>query len=223
MMHGSNGSPGSSDRLIKGQGVLEDLDKERITAIILAGGRGRRMGGTDKGLVEFAGQPLVVQVARQIAPQVGMLLVSVNRNQTAYEDLGFRTISDELRDYQGPLAGFASALRAADSEWLMFVPCDAPCPAADMAERLFRAATAGDADIAVAHDGARMQPVHALLNRALRPDLERFLDTGGRKIDLWYARHRVEIVDFGDRQSSFENINTPQQKDAMEAALSRHA
>lgn len=203
--------------------MLEDLNKERITAIILAGGRGRRMGGTDKGLVELAGQPLVVQVASRIAPQVGALLVSVNRNHVAYEDLGFRIISDELQGFQGPLAGFASALRAADTEWLMFVPCDAPWPAADMAERLFRAATEGDADIAVAHDGTRMQPVHALIKRALGPDLERFLDAGGRKIDLWYARHRVVLVDFGDRQSSFENLNTPQEKAAMEAELSRYA
>lgn len=201
--------------------MLEEAEKARITAIILAGGRGRRMGGSDKGLVELAGQPLVLQVARRIAPQVGELLVSVNRNHAEYRRLGLHVISDEMRDYQGPLAGFASAMQAAASEWLVFLPCDAPWPASEMAERLYRAATEEQTDIAVAHDGARMQPVHALIRRALRPDLEQFLQTGERKIDRWYARHRIVLVDFGDRQSSFENMNTPAEKVAMEARMSR--
>ena len=201
--------------------VLEEAEKARITAIILAGGRGRRMGGNDKGLVELAGQPLVLQVASRIAPQVGELLVSVNRNHAEYRRLGLHVISDAMRDYQGPLAGFASAMQAADSEWLVFLPCDAPWPASEMVERLYRAATEEQTDIAVAYDGARMQPVHALIRRALRPDLEQFLQAGERKIDRWYARHRIVLVDFGDRQSSFENMNTPEEKVAMEARMSR--
>lgn len=181
---------------------------ETITGVILAGGRARRMGGLDKGLVPFAGRPLVEWVLESLAPQVGTILISANRTRETYAALGYPVIEDRLPGFQGPLAGFASAMAVVSTPWIVTVPCDGPFLAPDLVERLCTAHERGGAEIAVASDGVRMQPVHALLPVALAPSLNAFLGEGERKIDLWYARHRVALADLSDRAESFANINS---------------
>ncbi len=182
--------------------------RETITGVVLAGGRARRMGGQDKGLVPFAGRPLVEWVLAALAPQVRTLLINANRNQAAYASLGHPVIEDRIEGFQGPLAGFASAMAAVSTPWMVTVPCDGPFLAPDLVGRLCAALEREGAEIAVATDGARMQPVYALLPVALAPSLETFLAEGERKIDLWYARHRVALADLSDRPESFANINS---------------
>ncbi len=179
-----------------------------ITGIILAGGKARRLNGRDKGLEPFSGRPLVEWVIAALAPQVGGLLINANRNQETYGRLGYPVIADRLDDFQGPLAGFASAMAAANTPWILTVPCDGPFLAPDLAARLVAALAQDDAELAVASDGRRMQPVHALLPVALAPSLAAFLAEGERKIDRWYARHRVAVADLSDRPESFANLNT---------------
>ena len=179
-----------------------------ITGIILAGGKARRLNGRDKGLEPFSGRPLVEWVIAALAPQVGGLLINANRNQETYGRLGYPVIADRLDDFQGPLAGFASAMAAANTPWILTVPCDGPFLAPDLAARLVAALAQDDAELAVASDGRRMQPVHALLPVALAPSLAAFLAEGERKIDRWYARHRVALADLSDRPESFANLNT---------------
>jgi molybdopterin-guanine dinucleotide biosynthesis protein A len=179
-----------------------------ITGIILAGGKARRLNGRDKGLEPFSGRPLVEWVVAALAPQVGGLLINANRNQETYGRLGYPVIADRLDDFQGPLAGFASAMAAANTPWILTVPCDGPFLAPDLAARLVAALAQDDAELAVASDGRRMQPVHALLPVALAPSLAAFLAEGERKIDRWYARHRVAVADLSDRPESFANLNT---------------
>lgn len=202
--------------------MLSTTERQRITGVILAGGRGQRMGGDDKGLVSLAGQPLVGHVLHALRPQVGAVLINANRNLAAYEQLGCPVFSDDLTGYQGPLAGLAGALAVADTAFVLTVPCDGPRLAPDLAERLFLALVAEDAAIAVAHDGQRLQPVHALVSTALLPDLRRYLDGGDRKIDLWYARHAMVEVDFSDRPETFRNINTPEERVLLEQELKTH-
>lgn len=182
--------------------------RETITGVILAGGRARRMGGLDKGLVPFAGRPLVEWVLDSLAPQVGTILINANRNGETYAALGHPVIEDRIEGFQGPLAGFASAMAAVSTPWIVTVPCDGPFLAPDLVERLCTALERGGAEIAVATDGVRMQPVYALLPVSLAPSLNAFLDEGERKIDLWYARHRVALADLSDRAESFANINS---------------
>jgi molybdenum cofactor guanylyltransferase len=183
-------------------------DKETITGVILAGGQARRMGGRDKGLVAFRGRPLVAWVIAALEPQVARLTINANRNQETYESFGHPVIADRIEGFQGPLAGFASAMGAVGTPWIATVPCDGPFLAPDLVKHLCAALRREGAELAVATDGRRVQPVYALLPVALAPSLHAFLGAGERKIDLWYARHRVALADLGDRPESFANINS---------------
>lgn len=181
-----------------------------LSGVILAGGAGRRMGGVDKGLVELAGRPLARHVLDALAPQVDAVLVSANRNAFEYRKLGCAVVGDGEggggEDYRGPLAGMLGGMKKAAAPLALFVPCDAPFLPADLAARL---RAAGDCDIAVAHDGERLQPVFCLLRTTLADSLARFLGGGGRKIDYWFDLHNVRRVDFSDNPGGFANINSP--------------
>ena len=189
-----------------------------ITGVILAGGAARRLGGEDKGLRLFAGRPLVEWVIAALTPQVGALLISANRNLERYAEYRLPVIADLTPGFQGPLAGFRSAMQAARTDWIVTLPCDGPYPAPDLVARLVAALRAQEGDLAVATDGRRMQPVYALLPVALAADLDAFLDTEERKITRWYARHRVALADLGDRPGCFININTPADAEGLAAA-----
>jgi molybdopterin molybdotransferase len=190
--------------------------KDNITGVILAGGQGRRMGGKDKGLMEFNGRPLVEYLLESLRPQTGQLLINANRNHDRYQNYGVPVAEDQVGNYQGPLAGFSTAMQHVSTDWIMTVPCDGPVVSADMAQRLADALQREGADIAVAHDGQRLQPVHALIPVRLLPGLQAFMAGGGRKIDIWYAQHKVALADFADIADMFRNINTPEQKLALE-------
>ena len=192
------------------------LTKNNITAVILAGGKGRRLQGQDKGLVLFNGKPLIEHVIAHIKPQVGAILINANRNIKTYQGYGYPVINDELSDFQGPLAGFASAMKVVKTSHILTLPCDAPKLPDDLVSRMLKAIADQKDCIAVAHDGKRMQPVHALVPIHLLNSLEEFLESGDRKIDLWYDKHPVEIVDFSDQPYAFSNINTEEQRKKME-------
>jgi molybdopterin-guanine dinucleotide biosynthesis protein A len=174
------------------------------------------MGGEDKGLIELNGKPLVQHVIDAIQPQVGAILINANRNQERYATFGYPVITDSLRNYQGPLAGFITAMQAIESEHMLTLPCDGPLLPADLVERLHKARHVAGTEIAVAHDGKRLQPVYALIPRRLSTSLQRYLDTGERKIDLWYQQHRIAHADFSDIPRTFININTLQQRDRLQ-------
>ena len=184
-----------------------------ITAVILAGGKARRMGGEDKGLIDLDGRPLIEHVLERIRPQVAQVVINAHRNLEQYAAVGHPVISDTLSDFQGPLAGFLAVMQQIDSDFIVTLPCDGPCLPDNLVERLHQAQQAADADIAVAHDGNRMQPVYALIATRLRPSLEAFLKSGERKIDWWYARHHTVNVDFSDAPDTFLNINTPEDRE----------
>jgi len=187
---------------------MSSPNKENITAVILAGGRGRRLGGQDKGLLGLNGKPLIEHILDAITPQVKTVIINANRNLQAYAEYGYPVVSDDMLDYQGPLAGFAAALSACNTDYIMTLPCDGPSVPADLAVRLSKALIDNEAELAVAHDGQRMQPVYALIPRSLLGSLQTFLDAGDSKIDLWYAQHKVALADFSDDMESFFNINT---------------
>ena len=188
-----------------------------ITAAVLAGGRARRMGGKDKGLVEVAGLPMVAHTIEALRSQAVEIIVNANRNADTYRAItGCRVVADTVGGFAGPLAGMASALEASATRLLLTAPCDSPLVASDLGRRLHAALDRDEAEIAVAHDGARMQPVFALLTRALLPDLLAFLRSGERKIDAWYATRRTVTADFSDILDMFLNVNTPQERDRLE-------
>lgn len=196
---------------------------EDVTGVVLAGGRATRMGGVDKGLVAVSGRPMIAWVIDVMRPQVADLLINANRNLDRYRAFGCAVIDDGDREFRGPLAGIASGMRAVESEYVAFAPCDSPLVCSDLVTRLRAALSQENARIAVAHDGQRLQPVFALLERGLLDDLMRYLDTGGRKIDRWYAEHGYARADFSDVADSFANINAPDEKRALELRLGRDA
>jgi molybdopterin-guanine dinucleotide biosynthesis protein A len=182
-----------------------------ITGLVLAGGRGSRMGGVDKGLQEHRGVPLAQHALRRLAPQVGPLWINANRNFDAYAALGAPVCADVLPDYAGPLAGFMAGLEHCTTPWLVTVPCDSPLFPADLVERLAQAVTEADAEIAMAatlEDGiVQVQPVFCLMKASLKTSLAAFTQSGQRKIDRWTALHRCVDVCFDDARAFF-NANT---------------
>jgi molybdenum cofactor guanylyltransferase len=193
------------------------ISEKDITAVILAGGQGRRMGGQDKGLMEINGRVLVAILIDQLEPQVSNILINANRNRERYQDFGYPVVSDQLDDYQGPLAGFACAMNAVDTDFILTLPCDGPLLAADYVARFIASQAETGAPICVADDGERLQPVHALIRVDLLSSLNSFLDSGDRKIDRWYAMHDFGHADFSDCADMFRNINTPSDQESMQA------
>ncbi|MFO8004420.1 molybdenum cofactor guanylyltransferase MobA [Thioalkalivibrio sp.] len=187
-----------------------------VAGLILAGGRARRMGGEDKGLISLAGRPMVEHVLERIRPQVDDVLINANRNAERYGSYGHRVVADVIGDYSGPLAGMLTAMMAVQQPWLAVVPCDSPLLPTDLVDRLCRSVLAESAEIAVAHDGRRLQPVIALLSCSLLPDLRAFVDQGGRKIDTWYMQHRMVATDLSDHPEAFVNVNTPDERLELE-------
>lgn len=184
-----------------------------VTVVILAGGMARRMGGEDKGLVTLNDRPLIEHVLTRITPQADAILINANRNTERYSTYGYPVISDSLSNYQGPLAGFLAAMQSVKSDFIVTIPCDGPCLPADLVSRLYAAQQTAAAEIAVAHDGHRMQPVYALISTRLESSLNQFLASGERKIDKWYAQHNTVTVDFSDAPETFLNINTPEERE----------
>ncbi|WP_281705186.1 molybdenum cofactor guanylyltransferase MobA [Aeromonas taiwanensis] len=193
------------------------LPAHPVSAVILAGGRATRMGGDDKGWVPLAGKPLIEHVLERLRPQVDEVLINANRSQTRYQALA-PVIGDGNDDFQGPLAGMQAGLAAARHDWVLFVPCDGPALPRDLMAR-FRAAITPDTDLVVAHDGEYLQPVVALLRRALLPSLRQALADGERKTGAWFARHRMAVVPFADLPDAFVNLNSPDELAVYEAHL----
>ena len=162
----------------------------------------------DKGLIDLGGVPMIDYVVRRLRPQVKKIVISANRNIPEYRKWSHQVVEDETDEFDGPLAGMASGLDRVDSEFAATVPCDSPLLARDLVVRMHRACLSENADIAVAFDGDRIQPVFAFLRTALRPSIMSFLRSGGRKIDRWFEQHALVVVDFSDQCESFKNVNT---------------
>ena len=188
------------------------MTADRVTGLILAGGRGSRMGGTDKGLQPLRGMPMAMHVLWRLAPQVIDVVINANRNLGAYEGFGRTVVPDASADFQGPLAGMLAGLPYCETDWMMVVPCDVPHLPTDLVSGLLAAAEAVDAPIAmpvtVDPDGQRQtHPVFLLLRGDLYDSLSVFMQNGGRKIDLWTASVGAIEVPFDDA-SAFFNANT---------------
>jgi len=185
---------------------------EDITGLILAGGRGTRMGGIDKGLQNYQGVPLALFTLLRLQPQVGHLMINANRNLGAYEALGAPVWPDAVPDYAGPLAGMLAGLEHCETPYLVTLPCDTPGFPDDLVARLAQALVDADAEIAMAatreSDGSvQAQPVFCLMKSALLESLVAFLHEGQRKVDRWTGRHRCVQVVFDEAQAFF-NANT---------------
>ena len=190
--------------------VMNTTKAHSVTGVILAGGQGQRMGGLDKGLLMYQQQPLIQHIINTLSTQVDSLVINANRNVERYQQFGYPVILDSLSGFCGPLAGMYSVMKATKSDYILTAPCDSPTISTELRQRMMEVLLINQADIAVAHDGNRTQPVFCLINCNLRDDLERFLKQGDRKIDLWFEQHKLAEVDFSDQPDSFINFNHPE-------------
>lgn len=210
--------------------MTHTIAPQDITGLILAGGRGSRMGGVDKGLQNFNGIPLALHTLMRLGPQVQTVMVNANRNLSAYESFGASVWPDASADFAGPLSGFLVGLERAETPYLLTVPCDTPRLPLDLAERLAAALVRDNADIAMAaapetdehgHIQIRTQPVFCLIKIELSESLVKFTHAGGRKIDAWTAQHATVVVPFdapSDDPLAFANVNTLNELHALENA-----
>ena len=206
------------------------IPTQDITGLILAGGRGTRMGGVDKGLQNFNGIPMALHTMMRLQTQVGHIIINANRNLAAYESFGASVWPDVLDDYAGPLAGFLTGLERCETPYLVTVPCDTPMFPQDLVARLAQALEQNQAEIAMAaapeidkhgQITVRTQPVFCLLRMELLESLVAFTQGGGRKIDAWTAQHKTVVVPFdrpGDNRSAFSNANTLAELQQLESS-----
>lgn len=181
------------------------------------------MGGQDKGLIDLAHRAMIEHVIMILRPQVGALIISANRNAEIYEGFGYPVVPDAVEGYSGPLAGMASGMQHAKTPYIVIAPCDSPLVPANLVERLDLAMDRTHADISVAHDGKRMQPVFALLKSSLRASIMDFLAAGDRKLERWVAEQKTALADFSHRPEAFLNINTPEDRAALEKKFKDNA
>ncbi len=192
---------------------------EKITGIILAAGRGSRMGGVDKGLVSLQNQPLIGLVISRLKSQVDEIIINANREITQYQAFGLTVLQDETPDYIGPLAGVQLGLRHSQYDYMLTVPCDSPLLPTDLAQRLMQALIENKADIAVASSDGHTHPVFCICRKNVLPSLEAYLIQGGRKVSVWQKSLVYVEVDFSDCADAFVNLNTVQELADLEEKL----
>lgn len=187
-----------------------------ITGVVLAGGQGRRMGGVDKGLLPWRGEPLVCHALEALRGVAATLLINANRNSALYRDFGYRVIPDLNEGFAGPLAGLLSAMRATATPYVLTVPCDTPLLTTEVLARLVERLGETNASIAVAHDGEHPHPVVMLAATRLADDLEAYLASGERRVESWIRRHAWVAADCSDHPEALANINTREELDRLE-------
>jgi molybdopterin-guanine dinucleotide biosynthesis protein A len=166
------------------------------------------MGGADKGLLAYQGRPLIEWVLAALAPQVGQLVISANRNPDTYATYGHPVLPDTLPDYPGPLAGVLAALDAVNADWLVVVPCDTPHLPANLVLRLLGAAQLEGVPLAMAADEARVHHSCFIVRTDQRDDLAAYLARGERAVRHWQAGLASTSVRFD--AACFVNFNQPQ-------------
>lgn len=189
----------------------------RIAGVILAGGRGSRMGGADKALLPFGALSLAAHAAARLRPQCAALAISANGDPARLQDLGIAVLPDDLPGHPGPLAGVLAGLDWAQRQGfthLASVAVDTPFFPADLVARLVSAA--GDRGLALAasidaQGAQRVQPTFGLWPCTLRAPLRQALTQAGqRRAGQWALAQGAALALFDARRADpFFNINTP--------------
>jgi molybdopterin-guanine dinucleotide biosynthesis protein A len=201
-----------------------------VTGVILAGGRSRRMGGGDKGLLDLAGKPMLAHVIDRLSPQVARLAINANGDPARFAALGLPVVPDTVAGFAGPLAGVLAGMRwsrtnAPAVRWIATAAGDGPLLPLDLVARCVEAVEGRRNAIALAQSAGELHPVIGLWPVALADDLEAELAAGVRKVLHWTDRHGTVPVEFpfarlaGVEIDPFFNANTPQELDSLRGIL----
>jgi molybdenum cofactor guanylyltransferase len=206
--------------------VETKVDRAATLGVVLDGGRARRMGGADKGLMTLGGRPMIAHAIDRLRPQVGLVAISANGDLAPFERFGLPVVVDDPPEFAGPLAGVLAALdfciRARPSlTHVASLPGDTPLAPEDFVARLHAARRAAKADIAVAASAGRTHHAAALWPVAIAQDLRRALRQEGlRKVESFATRYALATADWRDQPlDPFSNVNTPEDLARAEAAL----
>jgi len=185
----------------------------QITLLILAGGRGQRMQGVDKGLMIWQNKPMIEHVIQHMSIPANKIIISANRNIDTYENYAHKVICDDViqnqKDFQGPLSGIYTAMGTCTTPYLLCVPCDSPMPPNGLLKHLSQCLTSQKKTSALCHDGERLQPLFSLLSCQLKPQLFEFLQQGHRKVHDFFTLIDPAICDFSAQRDHFYNFNRP--------------
>jgi len=183
------------------------VDVDTLCGVVLAGGRGKRMGGKDKGLVAYQGRPLIEHVLQRLQPQLKRLIININRNQARYQQYNHPLFSDLWADFRGPLAGIATAFSQCNADYLLFCPCDTPQLPDDLVARLIETINREpQSRLAVVESPRGLQPLFCLIHRSFEPSLLTYLNNGERRVQQWIKQQRPAICHY-DSDVPFRNIN----------------
>lgn len=185
------------------------FNTRNISIVILAGGRGSRVAGIDKGLMLWQGKPLIEHILPCL-PKSSPVFINANRNLEHYQQYGVPVIADTLNDFQGPLAGILSVMQQCQTDYLLCIPCDTPQPPLRLAERLMQCLLDSNASAVICHDGERVQPLFALMSCTLQQPLASWLASGQRKAEYFFRDVNAAVCDFADQSHRFNNFNTPE-------------
>ena len=185
------------------------LYDQNLGVLILAGGKGTRMKGADKGLIKVHGKYIIKHLIKMSSKYSSDIFVNANRNIDVYRKLKCNVIKDVLNDYQGPLAGIYSGLLQIKTDYIITLPCDGPLISDEYFTRMLESTLTDKIKCAYCND--RLQPVYALIPKKLAASLKEFLDSGERKIDKWYKQCGLEVVDFSDKPEIFINVNSEEE------------
>lgn len=187
-------------------------DKNNTSALILAGGQGRRMNNADKGLIVWKNKTLITHVLNAIKSQLDHVIINANQNHDQYKTLNYDLLSDSIEGFKGPLSGIMSGMQyCTTADYLLVLPCDCPAPPSDLFKRLAKTLNANeDANIAIANDGSRLQPLFGLYKTSLLPQLEQAIANEHFKVMKFVEDNHVVVADFSDQADAFKNFNRPE-------------
>jgi len=190
-----------------------------ISAVILAGGKGSRMGNHDKGLIKLANKALIEYVINTIQQQVDHIIISANRNIDEYQQLGFPVIRDDKNEFNGPLSGIYEALKICTTKYLLVLPCDCPFIEVDIIEKLYKSAEENNSDVVLIHDGQFLQPLFSLISKNALTSLEQCIAAKNFKAKQWMTDQNHSIVE-DNRPMLFFNINNKNDLESAEDLIS---
>ncbi|SEI78695.1 molybdopterin-guanine dinucleotide biosynthesis protein A [Azotobacter beijerinckii] len=192
------------------------------SVLLLAGGRGQRMGGRDKGLLEWRGKPLIAHLHALTRPLTDELIVSCNRNTERYAAYADRLVHDDSPDFPGPLAGIRAGLAAARNPWLLVLPCDAPRLDAGLLYSMRQNAADHPGRPLLLRQGEQWEPLFCLLPKSLEPALERAWQDGERSPRRVLLAHKATALQCPSEDPRLANLNTPQLLAEGENEASHH-
>jgi molybdenum cofactor guanylyltransferase len=199
--------------------MVTNKKRSNVNGLILAGGRARRMGGQDKGLILLDGKQMIEHCIARLLPQVGQVFISANKNIEQYDRYGFSVLEDKFGHFEGPLAGLLRAFEYSKDTPVLVVPCDAPFLSTELARRLLESYEETKTSAVIPHDGDRLQPLFGLYAPDVVSSLTEYLTSGQRKVETWVTSLPHAVVDFSNEHESFMNINTESDLQAAQSIL----